>query len=340
LYVARFNLYWYLQVDYSDLSNLLNLLFRAEPWPKPLHQLQGLNAVRQGEDIERAARAVGTTAKALQLLTCSRDPAADVLRMGIDEIDDVNRKKAKQALGQMLLGQSAERAFERIYSSEVQPQEFELRDVREGRTDTDYRLLNGKGRPVYRINIKFHGALFRRAPEMVGLEPSDCFALATYKIHSALQKQEDEQLPYFFAIVGVRHLSGESVGNELPRDLVEAAALIHQAPKGPSVRNFEDRIVDHLVRTSHPVYMKTFEEVLRADWYILSARRADQLLRRYLFERVYALKVRNFARAFSGAEVDMHFSLSRDLIPLKEFLEVLRDQGSTAITTRLERGGF
>ena len=61
-------------------------------------------------------------------------------------------------------------------------EEFELRDLREGRTDTDYRLYNGRGRPIYRVNIKFHGSPFRRAPEMVGLESDDCFALATYKI--------------------------------------------------------------------------------------------------------------------------------------------------------------
>lgn len=326
-------------MNYTEVTDLFNSLF-GDRWPKPLHKLKGLASVRQGEEISRAAQASGTTVKALQYLAAAPDPLAEVLGTSINEISDLNRKKAKQALGQMLLGQCAERAFERIYRSEVQPQEFELVDVREGRTDTDYRLLNGKARPVYRINIKFHGALFRRAPEMVGLEPEDCFPLATYKIHSALQKQQDEQLPYFFAVVGVRNLSGESVGNELPAMLVEAAALIHQSPKGPSARDFEDRIVDHLASESHPIYLRTFEEILTADWYILSARRADQLLRRYLFQRVYALKVRSFTRVFSGAEVDMHFSLSQDLTPLRTFLEVLRDQGSTAITTRLERGDF
>lgn len=82
-------------------------------------------------------------------------------------------------------------------------EEFELRDLREGRTDTDYRLHNGRGRPIYRVNIKFHGSQFRRGREMVGLDSSDCFALATYKIHSAIEKQKQEGLPYFFAIVGV-----------------------------------------------------------------------------------------------------------------------------------------
>ncbi len=38
-----------------------------------------------------------------------------------------------------------------------------------------------------------------KAAELVGLDPSDCFALATYKIYQGLQKQEEEVLPYLFA---------------------------------------------------------------------------------------------------------------------------------------------
>jgi hypothetical protein len=34
----------------------------------------------------------------------------------------------------------------------------------------------------------------------------------------------------------------------------------------------------------------------------------------------------------------MHFSLSEDLVPLKRFLDVLRDDGQTMIATMMERG--
>ena len=95
-------------------------------------------------------------------------------------------------LGGLLLGRCAELAFERIYKTEMESDEFELRDLREGRTDTDYRLYNGRGRPIYRINIKFHGAQFRQAREWVGLEPRDCFALATYKINGALSNSMNQ----------------------------------------------------------------------------------------------------------------------------------------------------
>jgi len=71
---------------------------------------------------------------------------------------------------------------------------------------------------------------------------------------------------------------------------------------------------------------------------VLSARKADNLLRELLFERVYALKIRGFAQQFRGAELDMHFSLKADLVTLKEFLQVLKQEGQTKVTSLLERG--
>jgi len=218
--------------------------------------------------------------------------------------------------------------------------EFELRDLREGRSDTDYRLYNGQGRPIYRLNIKFHGALFRRAKELVNLEPEDCFALATYKVFSALQKQEEEGLPYIFAIVGVRGLGGESVGATIPQSLVETVALIAEAPRSASKRLLEDTVVEYLAREKHPVFAETLERIRGSDWYVLSARRAERLLREKLFDRVFALRVRGFARAFRGAELDMHFSLTHDLVALRRYLSTLREDGAHKVTTLLERGEY
>jgi hypothetical protein len=81
-----------------------------------------------------------------------------------------------------------------------------------------------------------------------------------------------------------------------------------------------------------------YAPIRQANWYVLSARKADKLLRELLFERVYALKIRGFAQQFRGAELDMHFSLTQDLVPLKRFLDILRDEGQTMIATMMERG--
>ena len=47
-----------------------------------------------------------------------------------------------------------------------------------------------------------------------------------------------------------------------------------------------------------------------------------------------------FTRQFGGAEVDMHFSLSKDLVTLHEFFAVLKQDGQGKITTMLERGTY
>lgn len=323
-----------------EFLKTLGELFGERRWPKPLHVLQGLELHQGGVAIAQAARAVGTTSRSLSQAARASDPVQHVLGLALHEIDTQHRQRAAQMLGQLLLGRCAEMAFERIYRSELRREEFELRDVREGRTDTDYRLLNGRGRPVYRINIKYHGSVLRQAPELVGLESQDCFALATYKIHHALQKQHEDGLPYVFAIVSVPQLTGETVGRSVPSPLVDAVAAIHQAPKGRAKRAFEDAAVEHLAIVEHPIFRETFAQIAGAGWYILSARRADKLLRELLFERVFALRVRNFTRAYRRAEVDMHFSLSRDLIPLRRFLATLREEGPQKITTLLERGDY
>jgi hypothetical protein len=82
------------------------------------------------------------------------------------------------------------------------------------------------------------------------------------------------------------------------------------------------------------------EQIRGAIWRVLSARRADALLREKLFERAYALRVRGFAMNYRGAELDMHFSISGDLHPLEEMLRVLRDDGLHALSVYLERGTF
>lgn len=323
----------------EEFLGLVEQLYGKE-WPKPLHKVRGRQLVEAGETPKTAARQVGTNLRSLKTVLDARNPLAAALGCSPREIDLQHRDRAIRSLGQLLVGKAAEKAFVDIYREEMESHELELRDLREGRTDTDYRLYNGKGRPVYRINIKFHGALFERAREMVGLEPEDCFALATYKIQGALKKQDAEGLPYIFAIVGVRSLSGEGVGAKIPSRFIDAAAYVHQSPKAQGKRDFEDRVVDHLSKEDDPAFAVAYDAIHSADWFILSARKADTLVHQLLYERVFALRIPRFTQQFRRAEIDMHFSLSGDLTPLRTFLSTLRDEGQPKVVTMLERGVY
>jgi len=317
-------------------------LYQADPWSKPLHLLHGCHLVDSGCSVSDAAKTVRTTPKKLEQVLSTRDRFKEILGLALpsrpDQLGNWNRTVG--ILGQLLLGHAAERVFENMFRSQMPNRELQLKDVREGHSDTDYRLVNGENRAVYRLNIKFHGSRFRRALELVGLDPEDSFALATYKIIGALKKQEEEQLPYFFAIVGVSNLTGQAVGFQLPHNLLETVTYLSAAPKMQGKRDLEDRLIEYVSSKNLVPYSDVMNSLHKAQWYILSARRADKLLRERLFDRVYALRIRNFSRAFRGAEIDMHYSLSQDLIPIEHFFQTVRDFGLHKITTMLERGDF
>ncbi len=327
---------------FEDLTRTLDLLFPAAVLPKPFHLATAVRLVReQGLAPKEAARSVRTTAARVTQLAAAADPVVGILGQAVPSLTAAIETRARAAVGQLLIGNLAERVFEDLYRRSVQSPVLELRDDRTARGDTDYLVFDEQGRQVFRINIKFHGSAFKKAKEMVGLEPENCFALATYKIRAALQKQETEQLPYIFVIVGVPGLTGEIVGRHVPEDLIHLCGITRAL--GTGIRTFEDQIVKRLAGAPvefgfEAVVQEYSEKIRQAKWFVLSARRADKLLHEHLFDRVYALRVRAFARNYGNAEVDMHFSLSEDLRPLAEFLQVLRDGGLHGLTARLERG--
>jgi hypothetical protein len=166
----------------------------------------------------------------------------------------------------------------------------------------------------------------------------DCFPLATYKIFGALQKQEREHLPYIFAIVGVPNLTAASIQDQLPPDDLVIVALFSKSERVSGKRNIEDKVVERIVAQNSTAFTEVYNRIRSADWYVLSARKADILLRSLLFERVFAMKSRGFAQQFRGAELDMHFSLKTDLVTFKEFLHTLKQEGQTKMASLLERG--
>lgn len=311
--------------------------------PRPFDLLRGALEVAGGSDPKETAARLRTTAKRLVAIASSTDPLTQALGASLADSGELSRlKRARAGLGQMLLGQAAERAFEDIYRVRMGTSALALDDDRSSRTDTDYRVLNGERKPVFRCNIKFHGTLFRNARDLVGLDPEDCFALATYKIHAAIRKQEEEHLPFLFMIISVPGVTREYAGDIVPEDIVHLMALVQAGSVGGR-RTVEDSLVSHLLQQSGKLGVgEEVEGMLRqlkeAEWRVISARKADELLRKLLFERVYAVRVRGFASNYPNAELDMHFSISDDLTPLAEFLALLKDRGLHGATSYVERG--
>ncbi len=330
----------------TSLDDLLAVARRLYPrdLPRPFSLLQGVQDIKDGQDVKDVARSVRSTPKRLTGLAAATDPMSDLLGTSLAAAAESEAmRRPRGIIGQLVLGELAERAFESIYNETMGTNELILEDSREARNETDYRVLNGQRRPVFRINIKFYGTPFRKAKELVGLESEDCFALATYKIYQGLQKHESERLPYVFVIVGVAGLTGASVGAAIPEDLAHLISVVHTASRISGKRSIEERVVAHLLAAeSSEAFNRELarfqEQMLAAEWYALSARRADRLLRDKLFDRVFAVRVRGFTRNYRNAELDMHFSLKDDLTSLKQFLQSARERGLHGLAVDLERG--
>jgi len=334
-------------VSTDRLIPTVRAVYGSAPLPPPFDLLAAVHDLRTQAEVNQPTPAPldrRAAAKAKKIAALLAAPDALELATGIASgatIADKHLTYAETMLGQLLIGQLAEQAFELIYRNTLGTTELTLEDQRESRNDTDYRVLNGGGRQVFRMNIKFHGARFRKAQEMVGLDPEDCFPLATYKINQGLQKQQKEILPYLFVIIS-SPISAVDVGKQLPRAFVQLAALAHASKAITGKRKLEERIVEHLIASPTPEVAELVaalrERLAAAPWRVISARKADKLLRDLLFERVFAVRVRGFTRNYRNAELDMHLSLDQDMTPLTRFLTIIREKGLHGATAELERG--
>lgn len=324
----------------DDLLAVVAEVYRGKPVPRPFAALRTARDVAQGNRLEGVAEAVEASVPSPEALAVEDTNLCEaVFGVTLAAASDANLlAKRRQSLGQLLQAELAERAFERLYRERFGAEDLELEDERPGYTDTDYRVRNGAGRPVLRLNIKFHGTLFANAKKEVGLEAEDCYGLATYKIFSGTEKQRKEFLPYVFAIVSVPGMTADVVGAIVPENLVHLASFAFAGKPGGK-RRVEDAIVRHLVDHEQPPPLSGqiadfATRIAGTEWRVISARKADKLLRELLFERVFALRRRGHVRT----QVNMHLSLSSDMTTLAEFLEHWRERGPQGLVSMLERG--
>lgn len=324
--------------DLGRLARILRDVFADSPLPKvrEVRQLLAVERILGGEPVREVATEVKLQRRGIEAL------AGQVAAYGLagflpDPGQTAEEDLAKRRLGiaQMLLGELAERRFEAVIQEVTGGGVLRIEDHRPSRTDTDYRLLNGSSNPICRFNIKFHGSLFREARRFVGLDPEDCFALAAYKINNALRRQEDERLPYIFLVLSVPDLSAADVGRLVPDDYVWALTML-----GGKMA-VEEAMVSRLLGPDHlPRFRPILDKMPAGQFRVISAAKASRLLHDRLFERVHALSLKGFTRKFRNAEVDMHFSLSQELTPVRTFLELLIKESPQKFAVRLYTGDY
>jgi hypothetical protein len=129
-------------VTVEALQESLRRIYGPTDWPKPFHLLPAVTAVRGGQSAAEAAKTVGTTAKNLQRLV----DAPDIITELMGEIPPgfVEKSlKLRAIVGQLIIGNLAERVFEEMYRTTVGSTELRLEDDRFSGGDTDYLVRNG-----------------------------------------------------------------------------------------------------------------------------------------------------------------------------------------------------
>lgn len=312
--------------EFAHLAAVLRDIYGGTPSDiAQIRQVLAVDRVLHGESLEAVARDAGVQTHRLRKLVAS------VQQAGLSAFGDIGAisaevfATAKNGIAQMLLSLLAERRFIQLSNQITGAGVLKIEDHRPSRTDTDFRLMNGGGRPLCRLNIKFHGTAFRESRRYVGLEPDDCFPLATYKINNADKRQHAENLPYVFIVLTALDLSAAEVARVVPDDYVEALVVMRQVVSTGKLA-LEERVVERLLASDQ---LPRFESILtrmpEGQFRVLSASRAIDLLKKHLFDRIHALSLKAFNRKFRNAEVDMHFSLTQDLTPVRTFLELTRE---------------
>lgn len=245
---------------------------------------------------------------------------------------------ARNRFAGLVVGAMAEHEFQDRYEQAMAGQEFSFEDQIAAATETDLLVRNGYGRAAFRINIKAHGTRFEQAKRFVGMDPEDTFALATYKIRDALNKSQQERLPFLFAIVSSSALAAAPVGERLPseiRHLLDTSTLF----KGlVGWRAIENGLVDHVFNDTSVATADVLTDlraaVRQAEWRVISAQRAFRLMTERLWDRVPAVAKRNFS-GNAASQPNMHFSLAEDMIGLDDLLDRLASFGIQHVATAI-----
>jgi hypothetical protein len=319
------------------VSSLTDIFKEAPTDLRAVAKVLAVNRVLDGESMDAVAGDVRFQRRYLEKLVSAvrAEGLAGLVPQYQDRTTPEELLDRRRGIAQMLLGALAERRFEEICKEIAGEGVLRIEDHRPSRSDTDYRLLNGNDNPICRLNIKFHGSLFRQAKDYVGLEPEDCFALATYKIRNALRRQELERLPYVFVVLSVPELSAADAAKLVPDEYVWSLAVLE------GKRVVEEAIVARLRADDYlDRFRSVFEKMPVGKFRVISAARTYKLLQTKLFERVHALSLKSFTRRFRNAEVDMHLSLSTELTPVRTFFELLVKESPQKFAVGLYIGDY
>ena len=179
-------------------------------------------------------------------------------------------------------------------------------DRQTGHSLSDFTLCEGELRLP--INIKNAGTPFRKAAELVGLDPTDCIPIPAYKAYAAI-----ESSPNLLYAVSVDYELVGKLDKLLPSlfGTEEASAwdLLNRFA-GARVQHAEDAFVEVMVRKHWEGLKKS---IVENPFHVVSARKAIRLLQTRP-KRTPGIGLKAWGTG-AAAEVNVHLSIKEDTTP-------------------------
>jgi hypothetical protein len=191
-------------------------------------------------------------------------------------------------------------------------------DRESGHGLADFRL--NQGDLELPVNVKNAGTRFRRAAELVGLDPDDCVPIPAYKAYGAL-----ETMPNLIYAVSVDYDLVRVLGIEIPElfDRQESIVWALLNEKGGSrLRSAEDAFIFATVR-KHWTALR--DKIGERPYAVISARKSIRVLQTKP-KRTPGIGLRAWGTGAS-AEVNVHLSIREDMTLWESIEERILSKG-------------
>ena len=204
---------------------------------------------------------------------------------------------------------------------------YTIEDTRLKGDFTDYILHRGPERLP--INVKVASTLFRNAKTAVGLEPTDCIPISTYKVVGSCDKEPN--LLYVDVVdYRLRYRVDAFLDMMTGNEAIVWDLLSWYGGKGS--KKAQDEFIASLFRTHGPELMKL---VRGADIRVASAQKIRQIMTEKP-ERCPALSSR-MASAAQVGDPSVHISVAKETVPWAEIAAVLTKDGIPGVLERVHK---
>lgn len=237
------------------------------------------------------------------------------------------RDTVKGGFQNQVVGRIAERVFRDDHLAALESDGFDIVDYHEQGENRDYGAQrDGLELP---INVKVASTLFRNARQVVGLDPEDCVPISAYKAIGAAERVPD--LIYVDLVDFTLREKVDLFMDGLDGPLAVGWHLLSWYG-GSGVRRAEDAYVDALF-AEHGEALKRLAPPV-SQFRVISAKRVLAILR-HVPRRVPGLGVPGAGTGGFVAEVNVHVSVSDEMVPWNEIAEALRAEGIQPIIDRV-----